>query len=119
MFDYWNTKDGRRLQPNEIDNLHLLQIINNIETNKNFKDSANAKWSIVLKAEAIRRGLDYSKVPYNKTYLIDWLFEEWKKYQSVGDENAIKQFFHRKMQDAGIVGLLCPQIDVSCLDGKV
>lgn len=73
-------------------------------------------WLIVLKAEAIRRGLDWEKAPSRRMGLFDWIMEKLKGRPDAKDA----QLYVNKMrwilrQDS----VTEPELDVSNLDGRV
>lgn len=53
----WESQDGRRLYPFEMDNTHLINTIKKLKREPAFKPKTNRDWLDVLEVEKARRGL--------------------------------------------------------------
>lgn len=97
QYEVWTTKDGRKVPVREMTDLHLLHTIRAIVEGRLFPgihlmddgffpipdeaadiaaeaaEQERGRWLTVFQAEAIRRGLDWSKPPTRKLALLDHL----------------------------------------------
>lgn len=139
MYEVWVNKNDKEVPICQLTDLHLLHIIRGIVEGRLFPsgetihvgrnevrcgavgvDSLDeaGRWLIVLKAEAIRRGLDWIKPPSRKVGLIDWLFEQMHNKIARGVcfcPDTFKKCAAHILAEAGITQ---PEIDVSNLNGR-
>ncbi len=106
-----------------LDDLHLLHTIRAIEEELVFQAhypghclpySEACNWTTVLKGEALKRGLDWSKPPTRRVGLVSWLCEKTTAMWP----NLTIEFYSLAIKAMNAAGLKEPQIDVSNFDGK-
>jgi hypothetical protein len=144
MYTHWKTAGGRKVAVRRMSDLHLLHAIRAIVEGRLFPAPAipyangderegmtageameqavqaglRDNWLTVLKAEAIRRGLDWETPPSRKVGLLDFVLDRLKERDMTGScftAGLFKKVVHDILVEAGITQ---PEIDVSNLDGK-
>lgn len=106
-FEIWKTRDGRQVKVVEMTDLHLLLTIRAIQEGR---CNPQEGWQGALEAEAVRRGLDWTRPPTRRVSLLEWIWEQqkWHQVSLMKVRDLLKG-----------AGITCPEIDVSNLDGKV
>lgn len=112
-YTVWHTQDGREVPLGELGGEHLVNTIHALKGQKLFADapSARRRWLTVLKAEALRRGLDWKRPGTRRVGLVEWLCEE---LDVDCDHVLVARKMTELMREHGIEP---PEIDLSNLTG--
>lgn len=114
----WTTKDGRQIELSSMTDLHLLHTIRALDEGR-LPGQESDNWLIVLKADALKRGLTWDTPPSRKVKVFDLFLERLKNFpmlQEYLNLSELKDYLEIFLKGAGIPH---PEVDVSNLDGTV
>lgn len=119
-YTVWITQGGQRVAIVDMHDLHLLHAIRHLKAKRGAgpRERVRRRWLIVLKAEAIRRGLDWRQAPSRKVGLLEFVFEQMRKKGRRGTCFHEEQFTADARVILAEAGIAEPEIDVSNLSGR-